>query len=157
MKLPFFLVFLALVALEILILIEVGSELGALPTLGLVALAAVAGVLVLRWQGFSMARRLRETLMRGEWPANEMMAGMLVMIAGVLLILPGFLSDILALLLMLPWLRRMLTGHLPPGRGPARGEPGAGPRDRTAGPRRPPYVIDGEFRREPPEKDRADR
>lgn len=146
MKIPFFLVFLALTALEILILIQVGSWLGALPTIGLVILAAAAGMLLLRWQGFSMARRIRETLLRGEWPANEMMAGTLVMIAGILLILPGFLSDILALLLLLPWLRRTLIGHLPGGRD---ADTGHGPGSGQARHQRPPYVIEGEFRREP--------
>ncbi|MDR2876464.1 MAG: FxsA family protein [Chromatiales bacterium] len=142
MKIPFFLIFLVLAALEILTLIKVGSWLGALPTLGLLMLAAITGMLVLRWQGLSMAVRMREILMNGQWPAREMMSGMIVMLAGILLILPGFLSDLVALLLLLPWVRQALIGHLPIGPAPEQGN------SRTQ------YIIEGEFHRESPEENK---
>lgn len=130
--------FIVVPLLELYVLIEVGAQLGALTVIGLLVAAAIAGGLLLRWQGFSLARRVRETLERGEVPAIEMMEGAMVLTAGVLLILPGFLSDIVAIGLLLPWLRTALILRFVAAR-----------RKNAAGqePRRP-QIIEGEYRRE---------
>jgi UPF0716 protein FxsA len=131
--------FIVVPLLELYVLIEVGSEVGALTVIALLLAAAVAGGLLLRWQGLSLAQRVRETLARGELPAVEMLEGTLVLIAGILLILPGFLSDIAAIALLLPWVRNTLLRRYAASR-----RPGSPPQD---GPRRP-QIIEGEFRRE---------
>lgn len=147
-------VFIAVPLIEIYLLIEVGDELGAIPTVGLVVFAAVCGVLLIRWQGFNLMRRVRETMARGELPEIGMFEGVLIMFSGVLLLVPGFLTDIVALLLLLPWVRRGLISWFLSRQGMAA---------RTAGyrteadERRRPYVIEGEFRREESEKERGDR
>lgn len=130
--------FIVVPLLELYVLIEVGAELGALTVIGLLVAAAIAGGLLLRWQGFSLARRVRETLERGEIPAIEMMEGAMVLTAGVLLILPGFLSDIVAIALLLPWLRTALVLRF------------VAARRKTAAAQesRRPRIIEGEYRRE---------
>jgi UPF0716 protein FxsA len=130
--------FIVVPLLELYVLIEVGSEIGALAVIGLLVAAAIAGGVLLRWQGLSLARRVRETLARGELPAVEMLEGTLLLFAGVLLLLPGFLSDIVAIALLLPWVRSLLIRRYATSRA-------THPAD--AGPRRP-QIIEGEFRRE---------
>lgn len=141
--------FIVVPLLEIYLLIQVGSWLGAVPTIGLVILSTVLGILLLRWQGFSLLRRVRGTLARGELPALEMLEGVIVLFSGVLLLAPGFLTDVVALLLLFPWLRRWMALAFLARRG-------VFGRDRPPPPpprRQGPHTIEGEFRRE---KDRSD-
>lgn len=107
-----FLGFLLIPVLEIYLLIEVGSLIGALPTIFLVIFTAVLGVFLLRVQGFSTLQKVRLSLARGEMPATAMLEGMLLMLAGVLLVLPGFFTDTVGFLLLVPPLRRRLAGWL---------------------------------------------
>jgi UPF0716 protein FxsA len=134
----FFLLFAGVPLLELYLLIQVGSEIGALPTIALSILTAVIGTVLVRVQGFSVLLRVRELLDRGELPALEVLDGALLLIAGLLLLLPGFITDALGFLLLLPPLRRFLILRFVRVV-PVRPRPTAGP-----GPR----VIEGEFRRE---------
>lgn len=140
----FIVLFIALPLIEIYLLIQVGSELGALPAIGLLILAAVLGVLLLRWQGFNLARRLRETVARGEPPALEALKSVMILGSGILLLVPGFLTDAIALLLLIPWVRRRLALWLLSRHGiaPQQG-PNGGTRHSQGS-----HTIDGEFRRE---------
>lgn len=107
------LVFLALLAapvVEIYVIIQVGGAIGALPTLALLLATAALGVLVIRGQGVDLVRRAQVQVRAGEDPTPEMLDRLLIIAAGVLLILPGFLSDVIAVLLLVPPLRHML-GH----------------------------------------------
>lgn len=136
--------FIAVPLSEIYLLIKVGAWLGAIPTIGLVVFAAVLGALLLRWQGFSLIQRVRETMARGELPATEMFEGVLVLFSGVLLLVPGFLTDAVGLLFLVPWARRRFALWFLARQGVS-GRP-AGRTD--TGGRRGPYTIEGEFRRE---------
>jgi UPF0716 protein FxsA len=137
----FLILIIALPLLEIYVLIKVGGLIGAIPTIALLVFSAVLGTLLLRWQGFVTLRRVRDALARGESPAGDLRDALLVLISGVLLLIPGFISDIVGLLCLLPPLRRSLTRaaskRRPPGDGPA-----------TAKPRPEPHVIEGEFWKE---------
>lgn len=143
-----FLAFLLVPLAELYVLIKVGSVIGALPTVGLVIFTAVLGAILIRAQGLATVARIRASMDRGEVPAVEMLEGACLLVAGALLLTPGFVTDTVGFLLLLPMLRRnMVLGllergvirsaapgqHPRPGPGPA---PGAG------------RVIDGEFRRE---------
>jgi UPF0716 protein FxsA len=101
---------------ELYVLILVGDAIGAGPTVALVILAGVAGILVLRHAGAATGRRLRETLNRGELPVAAAFDGICVFLAGLLLIIPGFISDAVAVLLLIPpirqGLRRLLGAFL---------------------------------------------
>jgi UPF0716 protein FxsA len=99
---------LALPLVEIGLFILVGGQIGLLPTLLLVVLAAIAGVLVLRSTGRSLVADSRRAFAEGDLPGKAIADAMLVGLAGSLLILPGFLTDAVALLLLVPGLREAL-------------------------------------------------
>ncbi len=104
------LLFLLFPALEIYLYVLLGGEIGAWATLGVVLGAIVAGLAILRFQGFSMLLGARRALMDGEEPAGPIIEGVAVLIAGLLLIIPGMITDVLGLLLLIPPLRRALIG-----------------------------------------------
>ncbi len=141
----FLALFVGIPLLELYWLIEVGSVIGALPTLFLVVFTAVLGGMLVRMQGFSTALKVRDATARGEVPAIEMLEGAVLFIAGVVLLLPGFFTDVVGFLLLIPPLRQWLViaglkklqvirphPHQP------------GPEQEQA----PPRVIEGEYRRE---------
>ncbi|HEY0835406.1 MAG TPA: FxsA family protein [Azospirillum sp.] len=99
---------LLLPVLEIAIFIEVGSRIGAGATVALIVLAAVLGVLLLRRQGLSVVRKAQMAADRGELPVGAVFEGFCVAVGGILLIIPGFLTDAVAVLLLIPPLRNAL-------------------------------------------------
>ncbi|MBD8066478.1 FxsA family protein [Devosia sp. PTR5] len=104
--------FLLLPLLEIAVFILVGRSIGLFPTLALVILAAVGGALLLRQQGLGVVARMRSSMNAGALPGREMFDAMLIGFAALLLVLPGFLSDIAALALLLPPVRHWIFGAL---------------------------------------------
>jgi UPF0716 protein FxsA len=106
----FFLTILALPILDIASLIAVGNRIGLWPTVAAVLLAGILGSILVRSQGFAIIRQARATLNAGRFPAREAFNGLCVVIGGGLLILPGFLSDFLGLLLLTPPVRTLLLG-----------------------------------------------
>jgi UPF0716 protein FxsA len=137
------LLFIGLPLTEIYFLIQVGSEIGAFSTILLSILTAVIGVWLVRYQGFGVLRRVRDLLDRGEVPAIEVMDGALILAAGLCLILPGFLTDSLGFLLLIPPLRRRLITHYI-GIQPVTLQPPSGELRTETRVR----VIEGEFRRD---------
>lgn len=97
---------------EIYLLIRVGGAIGAFPTIFLVVLTAVAGVWLVRHQGLGVIARVRSALERGETPATEVVEGVLVVLAGVALLVPGFASDLVGFLLLIPPLRLWLSAGI---------------------------------------------
>lgn len=106
---PLFLPFVVLIGAEIWTLIEVGSRLGPGATLLWLGLAAMAGGMLIRAEGFAAMRRFEAAAASGESPAAEMMASMARLLAGLLLIFPGFLTDGLAVALLIPAIRRLMA------------------------------------------------
>ncbi len=100
---PFML--LAIPLLEIAVFVVVGGEIGVLATMGLIFATAVAGTFLLRSQGFGVARRIRATMEQGQIPGRDLVHGMMIMVAGVLLLTPGFVTDTLGFLLFVPQFR----------------------------------------------------
>lgn len=92
-------------ALEIACLIAVGGEIGVLATLALVFGTAVLGSILLRVQGFGILRRIQMEMDAGRVPSREMAHGVMIMLAGLLLMAPGFITDLVGLLLFIPGLR----------------------------------------------------
>jgi UPF0716 protein FxsA len=103
------LLFLLVPLLEIYLLIVVGGMIGALPTVALVVLTAVVGAALARHQGLATLQRLQETLARGEAPAFEMLEGALLLVGALLLLTPGFFTDALGFVCLLPPTRRRLS------------------------------------------------
>lgn len=110
------LLLLALPLIEIALFIVVGRAIGVLPTLGLVIAAVVVGGFVLRQQGLGVLNRMRTNMQTGTLPGQTLFDGMLLALAAVLLIIPGFLGDFIAILLLLPpvrgWLYKTLTRNV---------------------------------------------
>jgi UPF0716 protein FxsA len=100
---PLFL--LALPFLEIAGFIVVGSKIGVLATLALVILSIFLGVFLLRLQGFGLIQKIREETAAGRTPKRELVHGVMLVFAAFLLIIPGFITDIIGLLLFIPAVR----------------------------------------------------
>lgn len=97
---------------EIAVFIMVGEEIGVLPTILLTVATAIAGTAMLRHQGLSLVRKMQGELDAGRVPGEEMMHGVLMVTASILLLLPGFLTDAIGLLLFLPPLRALLVRRM---------------------------------------------
>lgn len=97
--------------LELWLLIEIGSRIGALYTIGLLFLSALIGIKLLQQQGFSMLIKMNQKMAQGENPAQEALEGILLAIGGVLFLLPGFISDGLGLLCLFPPTRHLLVRY----------------------------------------------
>lgn len=110
---PFLLIFLIIFVfiplMELYVLIEVGDSIGAFSTIWLVVLTAVIGGWLVKRQGMGILFRIRQQMDRGEAPAIEMLEGALLALMGVLLLLPGFITDALGFLLLIPPLRQFLV------------------------------------------------
>ena len=133
--------FVAVPLVELFVLIEVGSVIGALPAILLCLVTAAAGAALVRAQGLRTLREAQTALGRGELPAVAMLEGMVLALAGVLLLTPGLVTDALGFAALIPPLRRglLLRGLR------ARLRPHF-----TASFRRPPeggVTLDGEYRR----------
>ena len=103
------LLFLLVPLIEIYVMIQVGGIIGALPTVLLVVLTAVAGAALARFQGLATLQRLQATMARGETPAIEMFEGVLLLIGALLLLTPGFITDGLGFICLIPITRRALA------------------------------------------------
>ena len=113
MRLPPILIFLLLLPLlEIAGFVLVGRQIGVIPTLGLVIATGVAGSILLRIQGFGVMSRIRTELEAGRNPSRELAHGVMIMAAGILLLIPGFFTDILGILLFVPPLRDFVWRQL---------------------------------------------
>ena len=163
MQIGLILVGLAFPLLELAVLIKVGQTIGLWWTVLLLLAAAVGGGLIVQHQGLSAAQRAAQSIARGRPPIEPVADSLMLMLAGVLLVIPGLITDVAGLALLVPWVRRgvarwalarLLGGaevEVEPHdwRSPGRERPPPG-----AGPRRMPdggIVIEGEWRRVDPE------
>lgn len=108
----FLLLFLLFPVLELYVFFQVSTAIGFFPALALIILGSMLGGLVLRVAGIATALRARESLNRGELPAQTMLEGLMLALSGGLLLLPGFISDIIGLVLLLPMSRRLLADRM---------------------------------------------
>jgi UPF0716 protein FxsA len=90
---------------EITVMIQVGQLIGFLNTIGLLLLVSLIGAWLVKRQGLGVMARIREQRMAGRLPAAEVFDGALILVAGVLLVIPGFVTDALGLLLLIPPIR----------------------------------------------------
>ncbi len=97
---------------EIYLFIHIGSAIGALPTLFITILTAFIGVAMLRVQGINTLFRYRGAVARGEVPAVELLEGFVLLVGGALLLTPGFLTDGIGFLCLLPASRMYIVRHI---------------------------------------------
>ena len=105
---PFFLIFICLPALEIYLLIKVGGHVGALNTVALIFLTAIIGVYFARYQGIQTLKSGIINLYQNKMPIYEIMSGASIALAAFLLIVPGFFTDFIGFLLLIPFTRKIL-------------------------------------------------
>ena len=101
--------FVVLPALEIWLLMHLGSTAGVFPTLALIFTTGALGYSAARSQGFSVLRQLQEDAARGLPPAQHVAEALMVLVGGVLLLTPGLITDVIGFTLVLPWTRRPLA------------------------------------------------
>lgn len=112
MPFPLAILLLALPILELAGLIVAGEEFGAVPVIAEAILSAIAGVNLLRITGWVTARKVQDAMMKGELPVGQMFEGAALSLASILLIIPGFLTDAIGLLLLIAPLRTALGAAL---------------------------------------------
>ena len=103
-----FLLFLGLLASEILLFVEVGGLIGVWPTLGSILGTALLGGLILRHQGLATLSRVRAQIERHEIPVAEILDGMALLVTALLLLTPGYVTDALGFVLLVPPLRHLV-------------------------------------------------
>ena len=104
--------FIAVPIAEIAIFIQAGESFGLWPTLGLVILTAILGTTLLRYQGLRALHRVQESLNNGEMPIGEVFTGLCLLVAGALLLTPGFLTDGVGFALFIPGIRQAIGSGL---------------------------------------------
>ncbi len=152
------LVFIVLPIAEIYVIVKVGEAIGILPTLALLIVDGFVGAAVARSQGAATWRRFNEAIAAGRVPTKEVLDGAMVIVGGAFLLAPGFITDVIGLLLLLPPTRALFRGLVtrmarrrmvvrvfapPPGRGP---DPPPGPGFGAPPPRRQSYDYEGTAR-----------
>lgn len=144
-----YLLFFVVPIVEMYLLISIGGRIGALPTVALVMLTAVIGVFLLKRQGLATFARAQQRMQQGDVPAEEMLEGVGLALAGAFLLTPGFVTDAAGFALLLPPLRqrivRRLASRLVPVGADERGP--IPPGSVSSGPEGD--VIEGEFEKRP--------
>ena len=153
---PLFLAFLLVPLIEIALFIQVGGVIGLWPTLGIVVLTAILGTWLVRSQGLQALGRLQRSFSELNDPTEPLAHGAMILLAGALLLTPGFFTDGVGFALLMPGVRaavlrylrsRVTVAQFQMGPGPGQGGPGRHPGFGRGD------VIDGEFREVRPDKD----
>ncbi len=112
MGIIFLFLFIGIPLLEIIVLIEVGDQIGLWSTIGLIILTAVIGTWMLRFQGLATLANAQKQLNQGAIPAREIFDGICLLAAGALLLTPGFVTDSIGFSLLIPPVREILRNTL---------------------------------------------
>ena len=108
----FFLLFIGIPALEVFLMIKIGGEIGALNTVSLILLTAIIGIYFAKLEGIKTMRSGVMNLYQNKIPIYEMISGASIAIAALLLIIPGFFTDTIGFLLLIPFTRKILISFL---------------------------------------------
>ncbi|GGA63152.1 membrane protein FxsA [Neiella marina] len=106
---PFLILILLVPIVELTVLIQVGSQIGALGAIGLTVLTAIVGLSLVRSQGLGVMQRAQQNMAQGQTTAPEVIEGGMLAFAGLCLLIPGFITDALGALLLLPPLRQQFA------------------------------------------------
>jgi len=111
-----FLMFVVVPLVELAVLVKVGTVVGVWPTIGLVVATAAVGSWLARSQGARVLGAIRADLIMGRMPAAHLLDGLMILAGGLLLLAPGFLSDVVGILLLFPpsraWFKHLLRRRL---------------------------------------------
>ena len=100
--------FTLLPALELFVLIKVGAVIGAGNTILIIILTGFWGAYLARLQGFLVLQKIQENQARGQMPASELVDGVLILVGGIVLLTPGFITDLIGFLLLIPLTRALI-------------------------------------------------
>ena len=106
------LLFLVLPLVELYVIVQVAGTIGALATLASLLVVSLVGAWLVKREGLGVMRRMQDTLGRGELPAAEVVDGGLLLMAGTMLVVPGFVTDLAGLVLLVPPVRALLRRRL---------------------------------------------
>ena len=104
-------IFVVVTLAEIYVLVSVGDAIGAWSTILLVIITALIGSTLIKQQGWSIMAKAQQNIAEGRTPALEMLEGVVILVSGVLLLTPGFITDGLGLLGLMPWSRSYFINH----------------------------------------------
>ncbi len=103
---PYLLILFTVVpALELVLLIEVGRHIGSINTLLVIVLTGILGASLARYQGFLVLNKIQTNLGKGHLPSEELMDGLMILVGGIVLLTPGFATDALGFMLLIPLTR----------------------------------------------------
>ena len=105
---PFFIIFIGIPVLELFLLIEIGGQIGALKTVALIFFTAIIGIYFAKIQGIQTLKSGMTNMYHNKIPIYEMMSGASIAIAALLLIIPGFFTDFIGFLLLIPFTRKII-------------------------------------------------
>ncbi len=154
MPLLILIILIAVPYLEFLVFLEVGNAIGGFPALLLTILTAIIGVYLIRQQGLIVMNRMHQTLQRGESPVAEIMHGFFLLIAGLFFLLPGFITDTIALFLAFETVRAVLGKVFVKNIGTAFYRNNSGPENNN--PHQEGIIIDGEYEEKPDDQKNID-
>jgi len=97
---------------ELYILIEVGKKIGSLTTIGVIILTGIIGTYLVKSQGFMILRKIQNDLNEGIMPGDSLIQGAIILAGGILLLTPGFVTDILGFIFLMPTSRNILKKYL---------------------------------------------
>ena len=106
------LLFIVVPAVELILLIKLGGMIGVLPTIAVIVITGALGATLARWQGLGVLRNVQNELARGGLPAGSLVDGLIILIAAALLMTPGFLTDLVGFLCLVPGFRTVLKTAL---------------------------------------------
>ncbi len=92
---------------ELVILLEVGESIGAMSTIGVIITTALIGYALFKHQGFKTWQKVQQRMAQGEMPSQQVIEGMVILVAGALMITPGLITDVLGLFCLLPFTRKL--------------------------------------------------
>ena len=108
----FILLILLVPIVEIYLFIKIGSQIGAFNTISLILITAVIGIYYARYEGLNTLRAGISQMIKNEMPIYEIISGAAIAFAAILMILPGFLTDFLGIIIIFPWTRKLLFKNI---------------------------------------------
>ena len=111
---PLFILFLCVPLIEIMLFVAVGDEIGIVATLALCILTAIAGAVLIQAQGMATLKAAQDAIEKRQMPVQEIFDGFCLLIAGLVLLTPGFFTDTIGFLLLTPPFRTWLRGQINP-------------------------------------------
>ena len=99
--------------IEIYLFIKIGSQIGAFNTISLIFITAIVGIYYAKYEGLNTLRSAIKQIVKNEIPIYEIISGAALGFAAILMILPGFLTDVIGLLIIFPWTRKIFLKNIP--------------------------------------------